>query len=50
MVVRKKERGDTVEALIVMLAVLALILLAVLALKYGADSRPTYLDTQHNWW
>jgi len=39
-----------VEALIVMVAILALILLAVLALKFGADSRPSISSTQHNWW
>ncbi len=38
------------ETLIVVVAVLALILLAVLALKFGADSRPSISSTQHNWW
>ncbi len=38
------------ETLIVVVAVLTLILLAVLALKLGADSRPSISSTQHNWW
>jgi len=30
--------------------VLSLAVLAVLAYRFGADSRPAFNDTRHNWW
>lgn len=36
------------EALI--MVVLALVLLAVLAYRFGVDSRPSVTNTRRNWW
>ena len=38
------------EALILIIAILALIVLALLSYRFGADSRPAFNDTRHNWW
>jgi hypothetical protein len=38
------------EILTVAIMVFGLVLLALLAIRHGVDSRPTIDTTKHNWW